>query len=81
MDKTIVKFTGTSPWATWSRSTTGCSSSPIAWACQMFPVPTPTGGQKFEARVDSLDAIYSYKYFGKGEGVSVYTFRDERDLL
>jgi len=32
-------------------------------------------------RVDSLNANYSYKYFGKGQGVSVYTFRDERNLL
>jgi hypothetical protein len=47
----------------------------------MFPVPAPTGGQKFEVRVDSLSANYSYKYFGKGQGVSVYMFRDERDLI
>jgi len=32
-------------------------------------------------RADSLNANYSYKYFGKGQDVSVYTFRDERDLL
>lgn len=32
-------------------------------------------------RADSLNANYSYKYFGKGQGVSAYTFRDERDLL
>jgi hypothetical protein len=37
-------------------------------------------GQKFEVRADSLNANYSYKYFGKGQGVSAYTFRDERDL-
>ena len=24
---------------------------------------------------------YSFKYFGKEQGVAVYTFRDERDLL
>jgi TnpA family transposase len=42
---------------------------------------TSSDGQKFEVRVDSLNANYSYKYFGKGQGVSVYTFRDERDLL
>ena len=42
---------------------------------------TVSDGQKFEVRVDSLNANYSYKYFGKGQGVSVYTFRDERDLL
>jgi hypothetical protein len=32
-------------------------------------------------RADSLSANYPYKYFGKGQGVSAYTFRDERDLL
>ena len=32
-------------------------------------------------RADSLNANYSYKYFGKSQGVSAYTFRDERDLL
>jgi TnpA family transposase len=42
---------------------------------------TSSDGQKFEVRVDSLNANYSYKYFGKGQGVSVYNFRDERDLL
>lgn len=42
---------------------------------------TSSDGQKFEVRVDSLNANYSYKYFGKGQGVSVYTFRDERDML
>jgi TnpA family transposase len=42
---------------------------------------TSSDGQKFEVRRDSLNANYSYKYFGKGQGVSAYTFRDERDLL
>jgi hypothetical protein len=42
---------------------------------------TSSDGQKFELRADSLNANYSYKYFGKGQGVSVYTFQDERDLL
>ena len=42
---------------------------------------TSSDGQKFEVRVDSLNANRSFKYFGKEQGVSVYTFRDERDLL
>src|ERR1700676_4522417 len=42
---------------------------------------TSSDGQKFEVRVDSLTANHSFKYFGKEQGVSVYTFRDERDLL
>ena len=40
-----------------------------------------TDGQKFEVRVDSFNANHSFKYFGKEQGVSVYTFRDERDPL
>jgi TnpA family transposase len=42
---------------------------------------TSSDGQKFEVPVDSLNANYSFKYFGRDQGVSVYTFRDERDLL
>jgi TnpA family transposase len=42
---------------------------------------TSSDGQKFEVAVDSLNANYSFKYFGHDQGVSVYTFRDERDLL
>ena len=30
---------------------------------------------------DSLNADYSFKYFGKEQGVAAYAFRDERDLL
>src|SRR4029079_6202970 len=42
---------------------------------------TSSDGQKFEVRADSLNANYSFKYFGKGKGVSVYSFIDERHLL
>lgn len=42
---------------------------------------TSSDGQKFEVRGDSLNANYSFKYFGKGKGVSVYSFIDERHLL
>jgi TnpA family transposase len=42
---------------------------------------TSSDGQKFEVRIDSLNANYSFKYFGKEQGVAAYTFRDERDLL
>ncbi|NDY71056.1 Tn3 family transposase [Desulfobacter hydrogenophilus] len=38
---------------------------------------TSSYGQKFSIGVDSLNASYSYKYFGKGKGVSVYSFIDE----
>jgi TnpA family transposase len=42
---------------------------------------TSSDGQKFEVKSDSLNANYSFKYFGKGQGVSVYSFIDERSLL
>jgi hypothetical protein len=34
---------------------------------------TSSDGQKFEVRVDSLNANYSFKYFGKEQGVAAYT--------
>jgi len=42
---------------------------------------TASDGQKFTVRKDSLNANYSFKYFGKEQGVSAYTFVDERNLL
>ena len=42
---------------------------------------TSSDGQKFEVHSDSLNANYSFKYFGKHQGVSVYTFIDERNLF
>ena len=42
---------------------------------------TASDGQKFEVTADSLDANRSYKYFGKGQGVSAYTFVDSRSFL
>jgi TnpA family transposase len=44
-------------------------------------VHTSSDGQKFNIAVDSLNANYSYKYFGKGKGVSVYSFIDESHRL
>jgi len=38
-------------------------------------------GRKVNVKVDSLIASLSFKYFGKGKGVSVYTFIDERQAL
>ncbi len=42
---------------------------------------TASDGQKFEVRGESLHASRSFKYFGQGQGVSAYTFVDERHLL
>ena len=38
---------------------------------------TASDGQKFEVRKESLNANYSFKYFGKGQGVSAYSFIDD----
>lgn len=45
------------------------------------PLHTASDGQKFEVSTDSLNASHSFKYFGKGQGVTAYTFIDERNLL
>lgn len=42
---------------------------------------TASDGQKFEVRGDSLHASRSFKYFGQSQGVSAYTFVDERHFL
>lgn len=42
---------------------------------------TASDGQKFEVTTESLNSNYSFKYFGQGQGVSAYTFIDERNFL
>ena len=42
---------------------------------------TASDGQKFTVWTDSLNANYSYKYCGKEQGASAYTFTDMRNLL
>ena len=42
---------------------------------------TGSDGRKANVAVDSLHANYSFKYFGKGKGVTMYTFLDERHML
>lgn len=39
---------------------------------------TSSDGQKYDIEGCSLNANYSFKYFGKGQGVSSYTFVDDR---
>lgn len=41
---------------------------------------TSSDGQKVSVAVDSLLASHSFKYFGKGKGVSVYGFIDQRNF-
>ena len=42
---------------------------------------TSSDGQKYSIGVESLNAGYSYKYFGKGKGVSIDSFIDESHRL
>ena len=42
---------------------------------------TSSDGRKIQVAVDSLHANYSFKYFGKDKGVTIYTFIDERHAL
>ena len=42
---------------------------------------TASDGQKYQVLVDSLLANYSFKYFGRDKGISVYTFIDDRHSL
>lgn len=44
-------------------------------------IHSASDGQKREVQVESLNANYSFKYFGKDQGVSIYTFVDERHFL
>lgn len=41
---------------------------------------TSSDGQKFELSVESLLSSHSFKYFGQNQGVSTYSFVDERNL-
>ncbi len=41
---------------------------------------TSSDGQKFELSVESLMASHSFKYFGQNQGVSSYSFVDERNM-
>ena len=64
---------------------TGSRASWPPWSCPIstaaHELHTASDGQKFEVRANSLNANYSFKYFGKGQGVSAYTFIDERNLF
>ncbi len=42
---------------------------------------TSSDGQKFSIAVESLNADYSFKYYGKDKGVSVYSFIDQSHRL
>ena len=42
---------------------------------------TSSDGQKYYVAVDSLNSTYSFKYFGKDKGSTIYTFMDEKQRL
>ena len=54
---------------------------PNRYRRQVDKLHTASDGQKFEVRGESLHASRSFKYFGQGQGVSAYTFVDERHFL
>lgn len=54
---------------------------PIIYRKEKDKIHTSSDGQKFNVAVDSLNANYSYKYFGKGKGVTINTFIDESHRL
>jgi hypothetical protein len=55
----------------------------LSRAFQKYPhqLHTSSDGRKVGTAVDSLHASYSFKYFGKDKGVTMYTFIDERHAL
>lgn len=44
-------------------------------------IHTSSDGQKWKVMYDSLNAHYSFKYYGKDQGVTVASFIDKRHLL
>lgn len=54
---------------------------PEVYLRQKGVLHSASDGQKFEVSQDSLNASYSYKYFGKDQGSSAYGFIDDRSLL
>ncbi|MEQ8882664.1 MAG: Tn3 family transposase [Cyclobacteriaceae bacterium] len=42
---------------------------------------TSSDGQKFNVSVPSINASYSYKYFGSGKGITAYSFIDDYSRL
>ncbi|MCY7344730.1 MAG: Tn3 family transposase [Pyrinomonadaceae bacterium] len=54
---------------------------PNLYRRNQYKLHTSSDGQKYGVSVPSLNANYSFKYFGQEKGVSVYSFIDERHLL
>ena len=62
-------------------SVTNELSLPLLFQKKKDLLHTSSDGQKFNVMVPSLNAAYSYKYFGFGKGVSAYSFIDEKSRL
>ncbi len=56
-------------------------SLPTLFRKQADEMHTSSDGQKFGMQGDSLNASHSFKYFGSGKGVAVYSFVDERSAI
>ena len=54
---------------------------PKVYASRKNQMHTSSDGQKYDIAVNSLNASHSFKYFGKDQGVSVYTFLDHSHRL
>lgn len=56
-------------------------SLPNLYRRQVDQLHTSSDGQKFGVKNPSLNANHSFKYFGSGKGVAVYSFVDERSSI
>ena len=56
-------------------------SLPEIYKLNVIGSHTSSDGQKFNVGVDSILANYSFKYFGQSQGISVYSFIDDRQVL
>lgn len=54
---------------------------PNVFIADLSSLHSSSDGSKLAVGIESLLAGYSFKYFGKDKGVSVYTFIDERQVL
>ena len=58
-----------------------CLSLPKLYKNSIEQTHTSSDGQKYHIHVESLNANFSYKYFGSGKGVTVYVFLDDTHRL
>ncbi len=56
-------------------------SLPVLYKKGSEETHTSSDGQKFNVSVPSINASYSYKYFGSGKGITAYSFIDDYSRL